>query len=69
MSTLEELRCKVTLLGVSIYRDTSRGNVGHSWYIDGDERVPLQTKNGWVGRETERELLEDIIEALTKERT
>ena len=57
---IEELRAKCILLGAICSED---GTSHHPWYARySDGRViPLPRKNGWLGRETERELCEDLL--------
>ena len=57
---IEELRAKCILLGAICSED---GTSHHSWYArySDDRVIPLPRKNEWLGRETERELLEDVL--------
>lgn len=57
--SIEELRAKCNLLDVYWEKCLDPNNKEHPWYAD-----MLPVKNGMFGRETERELLEDILKHL-----
>ncbi len=61
--SIEELRAKAILLGIGYHQLNVRNhNNGFCWYLSG--RMALPTKNGWIGRATERELIIDAMKAL-----
>lgn len=57
---IEELRAKCILLGAICSED---GTSHHPWYarLPNGELIRLPLKNHWLGRETERELCEDVL--------
>lgn len=57
---IEELRAKCILLGVICIDDNTTHHPWYARYSDG-KILQLPRKNQWLGRETERELCEDLL--------
>ena len=57
---IEELRAKCILLGVICSADNTAHHPWYARYSDG-EVLCLPRKGQWLGRETERELCEDVL--------
>lgn len=57
---IEELRAKCILLGVICSADNTSH---HPWYarLPNGVLIRLPLKNHWLGRETEREVLEEVL--------